>query len=163
LATKEAVGMPEVQVEERAVGDPELDGLLAAAFDELVGRYGVEGRSQVKDRARLLVVLDDDVAVGCGAVQAFEADSEHPGDSELKRMYVVPAARGRGFARALLAALEDLARTAGHPVLRLTTGELQPEAIALYESSGYTRASPWGKYVTQPGTHCYAKVLVSSG
>jgi hypothetical protein len=62
-----------------------------------------------------------------------------------------------------LAALEDLARTAGHPVLRLTTGELQPEAIALYESSGYMRVTPWGKYVAQPQTRCYAKVLVSSG
>ncbi len=155
--------MPEVVVEERLVGDAGLDGLLAAAFAELVGRYGVEGRSQVKERARYLVVLDGDgVPVGCGAVQGFEADSEHPGDGELKRMYVVPAARGRGFARALLAALEELARAAGHPVLRLTTGELQPEAIALYESSGYTRATPWGKYVTQPQTRCYAKALVSS-
>ena len=118
----------------------------------------------MKDRARYLVLLGDDgMAVGCGAVQAFEADSEHPGDGELKRMYVVPAARGRGFARALLAALEELAHSAGYPVLRLTTGELQPEAIALYESSGYSRAAPWGKYVTQPGTHCYAKVLVRSG
>jgi GNAT superfamily N-acetyltransferase len=154
--------MPEI--EERLVGDPGLDGLLSGAFAELVGRYGAEGRSQVKGGARYLVVLDDDgVAVGCGAVQAFEADSEHPGDGELKRMYVVPAARGRGFARGLLAALEDLARTAGHPVLRLTTGELQPEAIALYESSGYTPAAPWGKYITQPGTRCYAKVLLRSG
>ena len=156
--------MPEVRVEERLVGDAALDGLLAAAFVELVGRYGAEGRSQVKDGARYLVILDDDgVVVGCGAVQGFEAGSEHAGDGELKRMYVVPAARGRGFARALLDALEELARSAGHPVLRLTTGELQPEAIALYESSGYTPAAPWGKYVTQPQTRCYAKVLVSSG
>jgi GNAT superfamily N-acetyltransferase len=147
-------------VEERSSDDAELAVLLDSAFEELVARYGAEGRSQVKDGARYLAVLDDGGrAVGCGAVQAFGADSEHPGDGELKRMYVLPAARGRGLARALLAGLEDLARAAGHPVLRLATGERQPEAIALYESSDYVRTAPWGKYVDQPLTLCYAKVL----
>ncbi len=141
-------------VEERPAEDLELGELLAAAYGELVAKYGTEGRSQVKGGARYFVVLDDARrAVGCGAVQAFGPDSEYPGDGEVKRMYVAPAARGRGYARALLAALE----AAGYPTLRLTTGELQPEAIALYESSGYTRTAPWGKYVDQPGTHCYAK------
>ncbi|GAB3931084.1 GNAT family N-acetyltransferase [Kribbella albertanoniae] len=146
-------------IEERPVGDPELARLLAAAFDELVGRYGAEGRSQVKDGARYLVVLDDETAVGCGAVQAFEADHEHAGDGEVKRMYVSPEARGRGLARVLLTCLEHVAREAGHPVMRLTTGHLQPAAIALYESSGYRRTDPWGKYVDQPSTFCYAKPL----
>ncbi|TDU83691.1 acetyltransferase (GNAT) family protein [Kribbella voronezhensis] len=149
------------QCEERVVGDRELDGLLDGAFAELVGRYGREGRSQVKEGARYLVVLGEGgVAVGCGAVQAFGVESEHAGDGELKRMYVVPAARGRGYARALLAGLEELALAGGHPVLRLATGELQPEAIALYESSGYVRTASWGKYVDQPLTRCYAKMLV---
>ncbi|MFC9692028.1 GNAT family N-acetyltransferase [Kribbella sp. NPDC056951] len=146
-------------IEERPVDDPELARLLAAAFDELVGRYGAEGRSQVKDGARYLVVLDDDTAVGCGAVQAFESSHEHAGDGEVKRMYVAPEARGRGLARVLLTCLEHVAREAGHPALRLTTGHLQPAAIALYESAGYRRTEPWGKYLNQPGTHCYAKSL----
>jgi GNAT superfamily N-acetyltransferase len=149
----------ECVIEERPADDAELVALLDAAFEELVARYGAEGRSRVKGGARYLVVLDDGSAVGCGAVQAFGVDSEHPGDGELKRMYVLPAARGRGFARALLARLENMARTAGHSVLRLSTGELQPEAIALYESSGYVRTVPWGKYVDQPLTRCYAKLL----
>ncbi|WP_238152563.1 GNAT family N-acetyltransferase [Kribbella speibonae] len=149
-----------MEIEERSAEDLELGELLAAAFGELVAKYGAEGRSQVKDGARYFVVLDDARhAVGCGAVQAFEPNSDHPGDGEVKRMYVAPAARGRGYARALLAGLEAAARTAGHPTLRLSTGELQPEAIALYESSGYTRTAPWGKYVDQPGTHCYAKEI----
>ncbi|TDD63503.1 GNAT family N-acetyltransferase [Kribbella antibiotica] len=146
-------------IEERPVDDPELARLLFAAFDELVSRYGAEGRSQVKDGARYLVVLDDDTAVACGAVQAFEADSEHPGDGEVKRMYVVPEARGRGLARVLLTCLEHVAKEAGHPVLRLATGHLQPEAISLYESSGYAHIEPWGKYVDQSGVRCFAKTL----
>jgi GNAT superfamily N-acetyltransferase len=149
-----------VEIEERPPDDPELSALLAAAFAELVTRYGAEGRSQVKAGARYFVVLDDGHnAVACGAVQPFGPDTEHPGDGEVKRMYVAPSARGRGYARALLAALEAAAQAAGHPTLRLTTGHLQPEAIALYESSGYTRTQAWGKYLTQPGTRCYAKPI----
>lgn len=140
-------------MEERPAEDLELGELLEAAYGELVAKYGAEGRSQVKDGARYFVVLDDARRAGCGAVQAFGPDTEHPGDGEVKRMYVVPAARGRGYARALLAALE----AAGFSTLRLSTGALQPEAIALYESSGYTLTNPWGKYVDQPGTRCYAK------
>ncbi|GAA3099224.1 GNAT superfamily N-acetyltransferase [Kribbella aluminosa] len=147
-------------VEERPPYDPELVALLEAAFAELVGRYGAEGRSRVKVGARYFVVLDGGRhAVGCGALQTFGPGSEHPGDAELKRMYVAPQARGRGFARAVLAALEKAARAAGHPALRLSTGHRQPEAIALYESSGYARTDPWGKYVNEPSTYCYAKVL----
>ncbi|NUR98911.1 MAG: GNAT family N-acetyltransferase [Kribbellaceae bacterium] len=141
-------------VEERPANDPELASLLDAAFAELVSRYGAEGRSQVKDGARYFVVLDDrHRAVGCAALQTFDTD----GDAELKRMYVAPDARGRGLARLLLTTLEQAARAAGHPTLRLSTGYLQPEAIALYESSGYTRTEPWGKYVLEPSTYCYAK------
>ncbi|TDW70538.1 GNAT family N-acetyltransferase [Kribbella pratensis] len=147
-------------VEERPADDAELAVLLKAAFDELVSRNGAEGRTQVKDGARYFVALDDDGrAVGCGAVQVFEPGSAHPGDAEVKRMYVTPTARGKGYARALLAGLERAARAKGHPVLRLTTGERQPEAIALYESSGFVQTAPWGKYVNEPLTRCYGKTL----
>ncbi|WP_350279054.1 hypothetical protein [Kribbella sp. HUAS MG21] len=111
----------ECVIEERMAGDAELTELLTAAFAELVGRYGAEGRSLVKAGARYFVVLDDEGrAVGCDA---------------------------------------HAARSAGYPVLRLSTGQLQPEAIALYESGGYVRTAPWDKYVDQPGVRCYAKSL----
>jgi GNAT superfamily N-acetyltransferase len=66
--------------------------------------------------------------------------------AEVKRMYVTDAARGRGYARAVLAYLEDTARAAGVRWLLLETGQVQPEAIALYESSGYQRVPPFGYY-----------------
>jgi GNAT superfamily N-acetyltransferase len=56
---------------------------------------------------------------------------------EIKRMYVVPEARGCGVARALLGALEDLAREVGYTVARLDSGDRQPHALALYASVGY--------------------------
>lgn len=132
-------------IEERTVADGGLAGLLAAAFNELVARYGPEGRSAVHAEARFLVAAVDGRTVGCGAVQPAG-----PFMGELKRMYVLSEYRGRGIARSLLAALEQFATSLGYERLRLTTGVRQPEAIALYESSGYVRIEPYGKYVIEP-------------
>lgn len=59
------------------------------------------------------------------------------GACEIKRMYVVPSARGRGVARLLLHELERRAREHGYQVARLDTGDRQPHAQRLYESEGY--------------------------
>ncbi|MCV7298907.1 GNAT family N-acetyltransferase [Mycobacterium barrassiae] len=56
---------------------------------------------------------------------------------EIKRMYVVPAARGQGLAKALLHALEDAAQHIGYAVVRLDTGPRQPHARDLYLAHGY--------------------------
>ncbi|MEU7829097.1 GNAT family N-acetyltransferase [Nonomuraea sp. NPDC049129] len=145
-----------MQIEERTVADADLTALLAAAFDELVKRYGPEGRSVVKAQARYLVAYAGEHAAGCGAIQPVGPDM-----GELKRMYVDPAFRGQGIARRLLAALEDLARDMGYETVRLATGVKQPEAIALYESSGYVLGESYGMYVDQPLTRCYRKKLGS--
>jgi GNAT superfamily N-acetyltransferase len=68
----------------------------------------------------------------CGGVKRL--DERH---CELKRMYVVPTARGRGVARRLLGALEHAAAELGYVVARLDTGPRQPAAQHLYESEGY--------------------------
>ena len=72
-------------------------------------------------------------------------------EAEIKRMYVVPAARGRGLARGLLAAMEDAARDLGYERVRLDTGATQPHAKALYRSAGYRdipdyNDNPYGAY-----------------
>ena len=66
--------------------------------------------------------------------------------AELKRMYVRPNFRGRGIARALLAACEQTARELGYTQLWLETGTLQPEAVALYLSAGYEPVAAFGQY-----------------
>ncbi|MGN9837799.1 GNAT family N-acetyltransferase [Nonomuraea sp. H19] len=141
-------------IEERTAADGDLTALLDAAFAELVARYGPEGRSQVRAGARYLVASVDDRAVGCGAVQPVDS-----GTGELKRMYVLPEYRGRGIAKSLLSALEELAAGLGYRRLRLATGVRQPEAIALYERCAYVLTEPYGKYVDAPLTRCYAKAL----
>jgi GNAT superfamily N-acetyltransferase len=65
------------------------------------------------------------------------------GAVEIKRMYVVPASRRRGVARALLGALEDAARELGYSVVRLDTGAKQPHAKALYAASGFVEVGDY--------------------
>lgn len=74
-------------------------------------------------------------------------------------MYVTPEARGLGLARRILAALEDDARAAGRSRMVLETGLKQPEAIALYASSGYTPCNKFGHYRFEELSRCFAKAL----
>lgn len=66
-----------------------------------------------------------------------------PGEVELKRMYVRPAARGLGAGRALLARLVEDARAAGMGAVRLESATFMPEALALYRSAGFADTGPY--------------------
>ena len=79
-----------------------------------------------------VAIYEGERAIAGGGIKQLDASV-----GELKRMYVVPDRRGRGVARVLLGALEDLPRDLGHAVLRLDTGDRQPHALALYRSAGY--------------------------
>jgi GNAT superfamily N-acetyltransferase len=68
----------------------------------------------------------------CGGVKRLDGRR-----CEIKKMYVVPALRGRGVARALLHELQDAARALGYEIARLDTGPKQLSARGLYESEGY--------------------------
>lgn len=82
-----------------------------------------------------------------------------PGLGEIKRMFIVPAYRGRGLSRVLLAGLESSARDAGLERLCLETGHRQPEALGLYRSSGWETIEKYGLYRHEPGSSCFGKVL----
>ncbi len=98
----------------------------------------------------------DGTAVGCVGWRSHEDADEI---AELKRMYVAPAARGTGVAAALLTAAEDSAREQGRVQMILECGEKQPEAVALYEKSGYTRIADFGFYRDAPGVLSYGRDL----
>ncbi|MCH0562233.1 MULTISPECIES: GNAT family N-acetyltransferase [unclassified Streptomyces] len=102
---------------------------------------------------------DRPVATGGWRSQDVNDKGNEDGDAELKRMYVVDDMRGRGIARRILAALEDDARTAGRIRMVLETGTKQPEAIALYLSSGYAPCTKFGYYRFHEASRCYAKAL----
>jgi GNAT superfamily N-acetyltransferase len=102
---------------------------------------------------------DSPVATGGWRAQDANGEGNLDGDAELKRMYVIEAMRGRGLARRILAALEDHARAAGRRRMVLETGTKQPEAIALYTSSGYEPCVKFGYYRFHEESRCYAKAL----
>jgi len=79
--------------------------------------------------------------------------------TEIRRMYVTRSARRSGAARALLQALEAHARAQGFRELLLETGFKQYAAMALYESHGFSRIAPFGPYVSDPTSVCYARSL----
>ena len=78
---------------------------------------------------------------------------------EIKRMYVVDRARGRGLSRLMLAELEATLAEAGCERVVLMTGEPQAVAIALYESSGYGPSDAYGIYACEPDARFFSKQL----
>jgi GNAT superfamily N-acetyltransferase len=159
-----------VDIRVAAYDDPDAAKLIEAVQQEYVVRYGdidatpVEVAHFLAPRGIFLVGYLDDVPVACGAWRAHDgpAPDFRPGDVELKRMYVVPPARGKGFARAILAELERTAAAAGRTRAVLETGTEQPEAIALYESSEYHVIDNFGVYKNEPESRCFAKMLTES-
>jgi GNAT superfamily N-acetyltransferase len=142
--------------------DADVQRLTTAQQAELRARYDGDSEPGTKPSAAdvsvVLVARDTaGTALGCGALRTLG-----DGVAEVKRMYVVPEARGRGVSKLVLAGLEDAARARGWTVLRLETGPRQPEAIALYEGAGYRPIPAFGGYVDDPDAGCslyYERVL----
>ncbi|MEV4419123.1 GNAT family N-acetyltransferase [Patulibacter sp. NPDC049589] len=107
--------------------DPSAPLGPTATPDELAAPYGT-----------FLVARLGDEPVGCGGCKRLLGHDHLDGPTaEIKRMYVRPAGRGHGVARALLAALERAATDLGHRLVRLDTGPKQPDARHIYRTSGY--------------------------
>ncbi|MER7107408.1 GNAT family N-acetyltransferase [Streptomyces sp. NPDC000229] len=156
-------------IQSRPFDHPDARKLNDMVQLEYAERYGDEGDLTPLDptmfrppRGLYLIAYDtDDRPVATGGWRTQDANDEGyaDGDAELKRMYVVPEARGLGLARRILAALEDDARAAGRTRMVLETGDAQPEAIALYTSSGYEPCAKFGYYREYESSRCFAKPL----
>lgn len=121
---------------------PEALALVGAMEDEIEALYadragsihsvGAGPQVMGPPGGAFIVLRADDRAVAAGGLKRIGAEV-----CEIKRMYVVPDARGCGLARGLLEALEGRARELGYEIARLDTGDRQPAAKHLYESAGY--------------------------
>ncbi|WP_235693112.1 GNAT family N-acetyltransferase [Deinococcus aquaedulcis] len=98
----------------------------------------------------LLAAEEKGELLACGALKRWDEAS-----AEVKRMYTVPAARGRGVGRALLDELIARGRAAGYARLVLETGDQQAAALALYERAGFRRIPNFGYYEGIDNSLCY--------
>ena len=102
-----------------------------------------------------LVAYADGTPAGIGALRPYNADTV-----EIKRMFVIPQYRGLGVAILILAELEAWARELNFKSCILETGKKQPEAIGLYNKSGYQRIPNFGPYINIDNSVCMKKEIV---
>ena len=159
--------MADLRIERLPVTHPDAARLVEEVQAEYVVRYGGRDNTPLQPgifdppQGAFFVGYLDDQPVATGAWRRRD-DVDALGSTntaEIKRMYVAAAARRTGLARAVLAHLELTAREAGAEVMILETGLAQPEAIALYESSGYVPIPPFGHYQDAPLSRCYARLV----
>jgi putative acetyltransferase len=139
--------------------------LIAALNTELRATYPEPGANHFRldadevtaDKGAFLIGYLQGEPVACGAIRCLAADV-----AEIKRMYVVPAARGRGFSTSMLAALEENGRQLGMRRLVLETGPRQLEALALYRRAGYVSIPRFGEYFNSELSLCMSKDLGQS-
>ncbi len=174
--------MPGVEVRAEPLDSPVARRLIAELNAELSLDYPPAQRfhsldaEEVAEGAGAFVVLWlDGEPAGCGAVRMLPPDGIPPdgilGDgippdavpdeavAELKRMYMVPAARGRGLSRVVLRELEARAAALGASRVVLETGDKALAALGLYESAGYARLPCFGAYAASPTSICFEKRL----
>lgn len=70
--------------------------------------------------------------MGCGGLYPLNGS-----EAEIRKMYLLPQARGRGFGRSLLEDLVQCARERGYERVVLETASVLKEAISLYRSFGF--------------------------
>ena len=138
-----------------ATTHPDAAALLRSYAVEMEERFAGREPCRVDTKAEeyvapdgaFLVAYDDGEPVACAGLRRLP-----DGSGEVKRMYVVPDARGHGLGRRMLERLEQEASGLGYTRLRLDTGAQLTEAKELYRNAGYqeiddyngnTAASHW--------------------
>lgn len=143
---------------------PLIDGLVA----EYDGRYGAESRAggaraeifrypeglYIPPLGDFLLLQRDGRTIAGGAFMSHDDET-----AEVKRVWTDPTLRRQGLARCIMVALEESAAELGYTRTYLSTGFLQPEAMALYLGLGYRplfdpsadpklyRSLPFEKYI----------------
>jgi len=147
-----------IEVTPVRLDEPDALMLIELVQGEYVLRYGgpdeapIDVAEFLPPEGLFLVARLDGAAAGCGGWRNLG-----DGRAEIKRMFTAAEHRNRGVARAVLAELEHTAAAAGITELVLETGTVQPEAIALYESSGYQPVDGFGYYAGRPLSRSFGK------
>tara|TARA_A100000171_G_scaffold52200_1_gene69501 strand:+ start:4383 stop:4838 length:456 start_codon:yes stop_codon:yes gene_type:complete len=129
-----------------------LDASLAKTDGDLHDFYNqFNGLENIK---HVVVAFAEETPVACGAIKTFEGPI-----AEVKRMYTLPAYRGKGVGSKILNNLESWAKEIGFNSCVLETGKRQPDAIALYKKNGYFIIPQYGQYIGMENSVCFQKNL----
>jgi GNAT superfamily N-acetyltransferase len=138
--------------------DPSAMAMVKAMEDWVTANFGpttpdrtstVRPEEMVPPHGTFVLVVDGERAVAGGGVRRLSDRV-----AEIKRMFVVPDARGRGHGRRLLDALEAAAAELGYHAVRLDTARSMTTAMAMYRRAGFrdipdyngnSYASFWGE------------------
>ena len=121
----------------------EADGEALAALNRAFNEVEISGPAQaarLRETAaheRAFLAWVGDVAVGFTSLRFVPLVTTALPYGEVTELYVQPAFRRRGIARALLAAAEARARALGAPGVILFTGLKNTDAQAFYRAAGY--------------------------
>lgn len=103
---------------------------------------------------QVVVAYKDGVSAGCGAIKPYDDKT-----MEVKRMFVPQEYRGQGIAALVLQDLEQWSSELGFDKCILETGIKMPEAIRLYQKSGYRQIPNYGQYAGVESSVCFEKLL----
>lgn len=148
-----------ISIKKVSVTNPQFVGLVKLLDDELTIRDGedhdfYDQYNQLDSIKNAVVLYDDKVALGCGAIKHFDE-----GRMEVKRMYVREEDRGKGYATQILSYLERWAKDLGYQKCVLETGIRQPEAIAFYKKCQYNIIPNYGQYEGVENSVCFEKEI----
>jgi putative acetyltransferase len=102
----------------------------------------------------VVVAYSDELPVACGAIKEFDIET-----MEVKRMFTDANFRGKGLATKVLAELENWALELDYSKCILETGKRLPDAMRLYEKSGYRLIPNYGQYIQMENSICFEKKL----
>lgn len=154
---------PRLNIRQVAWSNPVGADLRAAQQAELDARFGSTDHEpgpppSEADTAVFVVAYEkcSGQPLGCGGLRMLDDTT-----AEIKRLYVVPYARGSRVASSILAALEAQAHSKGFSVITAEAGSAQSDGRSFYASSGFEEIPNFGPYVGAEESHCYSKRIDS--
>ena len=130
----------------------ELDADLRVRNGALMDVY--DAYNIIDEIKTVVTVYLDELPVGCACFKRYDTDT-----AEIKRMFVLPVARGNGISTAILTELEVWAKSLGFRCAVLETGSSQFEALGLYRKQGYSCIPNYIPYTNLPDSICFRKTF----
>ena len=154
---------PKLTIRRTSWSNPVGRDLRAAQQAELDARYGHDGHEAgdpptASDIAVFLIAYERATGqpLGCGGLLWLGEKT-----AEVKRVYVLPYARGSGVASSILLALEAEAHDAGITLVLAEAGSAQPDGKMFYEAAGYREVPNFGPYQELEESVCYSKPIIA--